>query len=497
MDKAEMQRKLLAIKDVSKSFSGVEVFSNFDFDLFAGEVHCICGENGAGKSTFIKILSGALQPDTGEIVIDGEKVDALAPHLSMELGIQTIYQENTLFRNLSVTENLFMGQEYTKRKFIVDKTLMQKKAAEVFAFLDWEVDTAAIINHLGVTEQKIVEIAKVLIQQAKVLIMDEPTAAFGKEEIEKLFVAIEKVKEKGMGIIYISHHMDEVFKLADRVTVIRDGRKINTYQAAGIDENTIIKDMVGRDASLFYKRERTPIGENLFKAEGLSGNGVFNISFDLKRGEIVGIAGVTGAGRTELAELIFGRVPKTAGRLYINGQPCTINSPAESIQNGMCLLTEDRKLTGLFLEQTVCYNTVIAHLSKNKALLVSPQHHDRVTHDFINKFKIRTQGGDQVAQFLSGGNQQKVILAKWFYTDADIFIFDEPTKGIDIGAKEDIYLFMVELLKQGKGIIMLSSDMPELIAMSDKVLVMRQGKIVGQLTNSELTEESILSLSLG
>lgn len=492
-----MQRKLLEIKDVSKSFSGVKVFSDFNFDLYSGEVHCICGENGAGKSTFIKILSGALQPDTGEIVIDGEKVDALAPHLSMELGIQTIYQENTLFQNLSVTENLFVGKEYTKSTFIVDKTLMQKKAAEVFDFLDWKVDTAAIVHYLGATEQKIVEIAKALIQQAKVLIMDEPTAALGKEEIDKLFVTIEKVKEQGVGIIYISHHMDEVFKLADRVTVIRDGHKINTYQAVGIDEDTIIKDMVGRDASLFYNRERTPIGETLLKVEGLSGNGVFNISFKLRRGEIVGIAGVTGAGRTELAELIFGRVPKSAGSLYINEQPCAINSPADSIQNGMCLLTEDRKLTGLFLEQTVSYNTVIAHLSKSKAALVSPQHHDRVTHDFINKFKIRTRGADQLAQFLSGGNQQKVILAKWFYTDADIFIFDEPTKGIDIGAKEDIYLFMVELLKQGKGIIMVSSDMPELIAMSDKVLVMRQGKVVGRLTDSELTEESILSLSLG
>jgi ribose transport system ATP-binding protein len=254
---------------------------------------------------------------------------------------------------------------------------------------------------------------------------------------------------------------------------------------------------VGRDASLFYNRERTPIGDTLLKVDGLSGNGVSNISFELKRGEVVGIAGVTGAGRTELAELIFGRVPKTAGSLHIKGQPCDINSPADSIQNGMCLLTEDRKLTGLFLEQTVCYNTVIAYLSKNKTPLISPKQQNRVATDFINKFKIRTLGADQITQFLSGGNQQKVILAKWFYTDADIFIFDEPTKGIDIGAKEDIYLFMVELLKQGKGIIMVSSDMPELIAMSDTIIVMRKGKTVGQLTNSELTEESILSLSLG
>lgn len=487
---------IFKMRGISKSFPGVTLFEGFDFDLRKGEIHCICGENGAGKSTLIKMLSGAYTPDKGEIYFNEKKVDNLNPRLAMRLGIQTIYQEHNLFPLLSVVENLFAGNEITTG-IIINKPKMVAKAQEILEYLHSNISPYDIVGQLGSGAQKTVEIARALLQESKVIILDEPTSSFSQKEINHLLNIIKKLAQGGQSIIYISHHLEEVFKIADRVTVIRDGQKVNTYDIGDLTEQVLIRDMVGRDVSLMYQRPRVPIGEIIFEARHLNGNGVKDVCLTVRRGELLGIAGMIGSGRTELAELLFGVKKADSGEIIIKGKRAKIKTPLSAITNNMCFITEDRQTTGLFLSHTLDRNIPIASYSKTKAPFAFPREDIRISKQYIDTLKIATPSVFQKVMFLSGGNQQKVVLAKWFTTEADIFIFDEPTRGIDVGAKEEIYKIIVDLLKQKKAIIMISSDMPELIAMSDRILVMRNGSIAGELQKDEISEENILKYSIG
>lgn len=487
---------LLQLIGICKAFPGVQALDNLSFALDRGEVHSLCGENGAGKSTIIKTLAGVHAPDSGQILIDGKPVTIDHPRTAKRLGISTIYQENSLFQNLSIAENIFVGQEIRKGRIFCDRTAMRHKVEELLDIFELRASAETPVHRLGSAEQKIIEILRALVMEAGILILDEPTAAFGKEETRRLFTVIGKLKREGLGIIYISHHLEEVFEISDRITCLRDGKVISSYPAREADEKRVIRDMVGRDASLFYKREAVPIGEVVFEAENLSGNGVQDISFQLKQGEILGIAGIAGAGRTELTELLFGAKPRQKGTIRKHGVEETFHDPKDAIRHGLCLITEERKLTGLFLHQDITDNTAIAKLSKDKKHLASPAALKKEARKFVDQFKIKTTGVGRMLGTLSGGNQQKVILAKWFKTDPDIYLFDEPTRGIDIGAREDIYAMMVELLKAGKAIIMVSSDLPELTALSDRILVMRKGRISGHLAKEEISETSVMELAL-
>jgi ribose transport system ATP-binding protein len=487
---------LLQLSGIGKAFPGVQALDNLSFALNRGEVHSLCGENGAGKSTIIKILAGVHAPDAGQVLIEGKAVIIDHPRTARNLGISTIYQENSLFQNLSVAENIFVGQEIRKGGIFCDRGAMLKKVDELLGIFELRATAKTPVHKLGSAEQKIIEILRALIMEARILILDEPTAAFGKEETRRLFAVIGKLKRDGLGVIYISHHLEEVFEISDRITCLRDGRVISSYQAREVDEKRVIRDMVGRDASLFYKREAVATGEIVFAAENLSGNGVQDISFHLKKGEILGIAGIAGAGRTELTELLFGAKPRQKGTIRKDGVERCFHNPKDAINHGMCLITEERKLTGLFLHQDITENTAIAKLSKDKKKLVAPATLKKEARRFVAQFKIKTTGVGKLLGTLSGGNQQKVILAKWFNTDPDIYLFDEPTRGIDIGAREDIYAMMVDLLKAGKSIIMVSSDLPELTALSDRILVMKKGRVSGQLAKGEISETSVMELAL-
>ena len=488
--------EILQLRNISKTFPGVRALQNISFDLKEGEVHCLCGENGAGKSTLIKILSGAYQPDEGgQILFEGRSV-ILSPHFAMNLGIQTIYQEHVVFETLSIVENIFTGSEIVHRG-ILQKNEMRRQTAEVLKYLKSNLSPDTKLGELSSGEQKTVEIAKGLVFKRRVIILDEPTASFSSVEIENLLDIIQTIKKTGLGIIYISHHLEEVFKIADRVTVLRDGRKVSAYAINGLTKDTLIKDMVGRDPSTFYRRERVPIGEVVFEARSVSGNGAKNISFVLRKGEILGIAGMAGSGRSELMNVLFGSARLDSGEIRIRGKAMKHGTPESAIRNKMCFITEDRQNTGLFLPQTIAQNVMIANLVNTHEFVVKQIDDWRTGEKFINQLNIKAKDSRTRVVNLSGGNQQKVVLGKWFNTNGEIFIFDEPTIGIDVGSKQEIYKVMVDLLKHGKAIIMVSSDMPEIISMSDRVLVMKNGQIAAELTTEQITEENILIHSIG
>jgi len=488
--------EILKLRNISKTFPGVLALQNISFDLSEGEVHCLCGENGAGKSTLIKILSGAYQPDEGgEIIFDGRKV-VLNPHLAIRMGIQTIYQEHVVFENLNIVENIFTGSEIARRG-LLQKREMRKQTVEVLKYLKSDLNPDMKMGELSSGEQKTVEIAKGLVFKRRVIILDEPTASFSSVEIDNLLDIIQTVKSSGLGIIYISHHLEEVFKVGDRVTVLRDGRKVSMYDLDGLTKTTLIKDMVGRDPSTFYQRESVPIGNVVFETRNVTGNGAQNISFILRRGEILGIAGMTGSGRSELMNVLFGSAPLDFGEILIHGKIVKHSSPKAAIKNKMCFITEDRQNTGLFLPQTIAQNVTVANLVNTREFVVREADDSRIGDRFVKLLKIKTNDSRSRVVNLSGGNQQKVVLAKWFNTNGDIFIFDEPTLGIDVGSKQEIYKVMVDLLKQGKAIIMVSSDMPEVISMSDRVIIMKSGEKVAELSADEVSEENILTYSIG
>ena len=487
----------LKMNQICKSYPGVQALNHVDFELRKGEVHALLGENGAGKSTLCKIIAGAQPMDSGEYYLFGERIEQLSPLEAKEKGIAMVYQEFNLVPYLKIYENLFLGKEMM-HGLNTDKKAMIKKTKEVFGRFGIEIDPEVRVCDLSNAYKQLVEIVKAILEDAKILCMDEPTAPLTTREVTILFELIESLKKEGVSIIYISHRLEELFKVSDRITVMRDGQYIKTIPTNETNKDELVKLMVGRELSDEYPRRNIEIGEEVLKVEHLSteNTGISDISFSLKKGEILGFAGLVGAGRTEVMRALFGIDKKSAGDIYRNGKRIEIKEPMDAIRNGISLVPEDRKGQGVSLTLPIRENISLVKLKALERLLsIDRKKEKRLAEEYIEALSIKTPGMEQLVKNLSGGNQQKVAIAKWLAMDSDIIILDEPTRGIDVGAKYEIYLLMNELVEKGKSLIMISSEMPELIGMSDRVLVMRSGKIMGELSKEEVTQEGILTLA--
>src|SRR5215213_5526163 len=490
---------VLEMHEIRKTFPGVVALDGVDFSLRRGEVHILLGENGAGKSTLMKILSGAYQKTAGRITLDGAEVEIRNPAHAQGLGIATIYQEFNLVPHLSVGENIFLGREPMRLPGLIDRRAVNRRASEVLNGLGLRLDPRRPVKGLRVAEQQMVEVAKALSLDARVLIMDEPTAALAEHEIKELFAAIRGLKEKGVSIVYISHRMEELFEIGDRVTVLRDGRSVGTFDVKETNKFELIRLMVNRDLTELFPKEHAERGEEVLRVEGLTTRGGLNgVSFSLHKGEVLGIAGLLGAGRTELARAIFGLDKLESGTVSIKGETRRIGSPRAAINAGLGFLTEDRKAQGLVLPLSVKDNLCLPSVDKFTSLgLVDAKRERRAAGRYVRELRIRTPGLDQKVVYLSGGNQQKVVLSKWLCSEAEVFIFDEPTRGVDVGAKAEIYQLMNRLAASGVAIIMISSELPEILGMSDRILVMRAGTVACEFTAAEATQEKILECALG
>jgi ribose transport system ATP-binding protein len=485
--------------DIIKSFPGVLALNKVNFDLNSGEVHALVGENGAGKSTLMKILSGAYQPNSGRIQLNGEEISIKSPRIAREAGIGIIYQEFNLIPHLSVAENLFLGQEPIGLAGFLDRKKTLHRTSQILQELGLTILPNTPVNQLSVAEQQMVEVAKTLLYQSKILIMDEPTSALSASEIDTLFNTIRQLRQKHVGIIYISHRLEELFQIADRLTVLRDGNSIGTYQVKEVNKQKLIKMMADRELTEYYPRIRPEQGSIVLKVSHLSITGKLkDINFHLKSGEILGIAGLLGAGRTELARAIFGLESIDSGTILINGHEIRIHSPQKAIQSGIGFLTEDRKQLGLVLKLSVKENISLPNLDKisRQGFLIWREEKDLAIR-FVHDLAIKTPNIHQKVNFLSGGNQQKVVLSKWIARHLDVLIFDEPTRGIDVASKVEIYQLMNRLTEQGVGIIMISSELPEILGMSDRILVMQDGRIVAEFDTLEADQEAILTKALG
>ncbi|KEH95321.1 D-ribose transporter ATP-binding protein [Clostridium botulinum C/D str. BKT12695] len=489
---------LLELKGVSKIFPGVKALDSVDLEILPGEVHGLIGENGAGKSTLIKILTGAYTNDIGKIFVDGKETNIQNPKHAMSMGINAIYQELNILEELSVVDNIFVGREIKKGK-ILDYGAMISKAKQVLGDLGQDIDPKSSIGTLGMGHQQMIEIAKALCVETRLLIMDEPTSSLSEREVRELMKTIRGLKQKGIAIIFISHRLPELFEICDRVTVMRDGKKIDTIDIENLDEEKLIKLMVGRELEQQFPKIETKIGEELLKVENLTKKDIFNnISFNVKRGEILGIAGLVGSGRTEVVRGIFGADTIDSGKIYIKGKEVRIKSPKDGMKHGMAFLTEDRKGQGLILENNLEFNMAITCYEKFKTgILVNLKKIKNSAQDNIKKLQISPPNPNFIAGKLSGGNQQKVVIGKWINTGAEIYIFDEPTRGIDVGAKVEVYNVMNELVSKGAAVIMISSEMPEVIGMSDRVIVMSEGNLTAEIPRRELTQENIMKAASG
>ncbi len=493
-----MSAQLLRMEGISKSFPGVKALSKVRLDLNYGEVLALVGENGAGKSTLMKILSGVYQKDEGEIYLEGNKVEIPNAKAAQEMGISIIHQELNLMPDLTVAQNIFIGREpRTGFNFFLKEKELNEKTAELLEKLNINLNPKETVSDLTVAKQQMVEIAKALSYNAKIIVMDEPTAALTESEIKTLFDLIENLKNKGVGIIYISHRMEELKVISDRITVMRDGQYIDTLYTKDTDMKKVISLMVGRHIQ-DESRPTTTVSkeaETVLEVKNLSTkNFLENISFTLKKGEILGFAGLMGAGRTEVARAIFGADKIDEGQIFINGKEVKINKPEDAVKHGIAYLSEDRKRYGLMLEMDVNSNILISSLSNyvNWLTFVNDSKGYVTSEEYVKSLKIKTPSIKQLAKNLSGGNQQKIVIAKWLAKNCDILIFDEPTRGIDVGAKTEIYQLLNELAQQGKSIIMISSELPEILRMSHRIIVMCEGRITGELTNEEASQEKIM-----
>lgn len=486
---------LLEMRGITKRFPGVTALDHVGFELEKGEVHVLLGENGAGKSTLIKMLSGAYQPDEGEILVDGEKVNISSSMDAQAMGISTIYQEFNLVPQLTVAENIFLGRQ--PRSFgIVNRNKMRKDARELLERIKVRVDADARVESLGVAQRQMVEIAKALSLDARILIMDEPTASLSGQEVGRLFEIIHGLQEDEVGVIFISHHLEEVTEIGDRVTVLRDGEYVDQVPAS-TDHSEFVRLMVGRDIEDQFPRRKPETGDVLLEAKNISQKGVLeDISFELRAGEVVGIAGIVGAGRTELAEAIFGSEPADSGEVWIGGETLKPGHPREAKNRGIGFITEDRQGEGIVPPLSVSENLGLAALGDNSSVgLVNRRKQRQQAKQMIEDLNIRTPSPQQEIRYLSGGNQQKVVIGKWLLNDSKILIMDEPTRGIDVGAKVEIYELINDLTENGAGILMISSELPEVLGMSDRVLVMSQGRITGELSAEEATQEKVMELA--
>jgi len=489
--------ELLRMENITKSFPGVKALSNVSLDLNTGEVHALCGENGAGKSTLMKVLSGVYHAEEGEIFINGEKVMIENTRRAHELGISIIFQEFNLCGHLSVADNIWLDRQPKNGPFVNDKQMFEKTKA-ILDDLGLTISPKALIRNLSVAEQQMVEIAKAISFNSRILVLDEPTAALTESEIDRLFSIIHKLKAKGVGMFYISHRLEELTRISDRVSVIRDGQYIGTrdYKDVTIDE--LVKMMVGRDLTDKFPLYQRKIGKLLFEARNVHNKRVNVDHIEVHAGEIVGLAGLMGAGRTELARAIFGADKTTSKEIFMDGKQIHINNIDVAIKNGIGYITEDRKRDGLALNMTVERNINLAHLPELiKGGFIDDIAAKKNALKFIKSLNIKTPSMNQKVGNLSGGNQQKIVLAKWLCNDIKVLIFDEPTRGIDVGAKFEVYELMNQLSDRGVAIIMISSELPEILGMSDRVLVMHGGKISGELSREEANQENILRLAAG
>jgi len=489
------QQPLLRVEHLSKSFPGVRALDDVDFEVYPGEILGFLGENGAGKSTLIKILSGIHHKDQGVIWFNGQTINPHTPHEAQALGISTIHQELALVPYLSVAENIFLNNEPRRALGLVDFRRMNRQAEELLRGLGAEIRGSQLIRELNVAAQQMVEIAKAVSHKASLILMDEPTSALSSREVDALFALMRRLKERGVAVVFVSHRLDEVRQIVDRVIIMRDSRRVGSLPIAEASEEKIIRMMVGRDVGLFPK-EAAPVGEPVLEVRRLSGqNGVRNISLTVRKGEIVGMAGLVGAGRTELARLICGVDSLSGGEILIEGRPVQIKSPADAVKHGIGWVPEDRKLHGLVLGMDVQENTTMAILQRISNLwgAVRQTEAKRISKHYIEALSIATPSLTQTVRNLSGGNQQKVVLAKWLSTEPKLLIMDEPTRGIDIGAKAEVHALMSQLAQRGIGILMISSEMPEIIGMSDRVIVMCQGRVTGEFVRGQLDQEAIMT----
>ncbi|WP_027626792.1 sugar ABC transporter ATP-binding protein [Clostridium lundense] len=496
----EVKKPLLEMIDISKSFPGVKALQNVNLKAYGGEVLALLGENGAGKSTLMKILSGVYKKDEGKVLIDGNEVNIGGIKDAENLGISIIHQELSLLSNLKIYENIFLGNEkYNGALRKLDKKYMKEKSKELLSKIGFNIKPDTLVKDLNVGEMQMIEIIKAISKDSKIIIMDEPTTALTDVETEKLFEVIERLKSQGIAIIYISHRMDEIFKICDRVTVLRDGKYIGDAIVKEVTKDDLISMMVGRKLEEQFPYRKEKEGEVLLKVENLCYKGkVKNVSFHVKEGEILGVAGLMGSGRTEAAKTIFGEYKKSSGDIYIEGKKVNIKSPKDAIDNGIAYLSEDRKKEGLVLNMSVRENMSICNLKKyeNSLKRINRVQELEEVNTYIKKLSVKTPSPAQIIKNLSGGNQQKAIIAKWIMISPKVLIIDEPTKGIDVGAKKEIYEVLNELKKMGKAIIMISSDMPEILGVSDRVIVMSEGKISGELSREEATQENIMKYAV-
>ncbi|MBP5595834.1 MAG: sugar ABC transporter ATP-binding protein [Pseudobutyrivibrio sp.] len=493
-----MGEVILTMNDIDKSFPGVHALDHVHFDVNRGEVHALMGENGAGKSTLMKVLTGIYTKDSGTIEFEGKEVEFHNAREAQDAGVVIVHQELNMVGHLTVAQNIFIGREF-KKGFKIDDKKMNEEAAKLFKRLNIDIDPTATMSDLTVGKQQMCEIAKAISHEAKVIVFDEPSAALTESEIAELFKIIRDLRDQQLGIVYISHRMDEIKVITDRVTVMRDGGYVGTLITKDCTKDDIINMMVGR---VIYEEPKTkslvpddaPV---VLKVEHLNaGKMVRDVSFELRKGEILGFSGLMGAGRTETARAIFGADPKESGDIYINGKKVEINSPEDAVKNGIGYLSEDRKRFGIVVQKTIAENSTLATLEKYmKGIFINKKKENEVTQKYVDSLATKTPSIDQLVVNLSGGNQQKVVIAKWLVRDSEILIFDEPTRGIDVGAKNEIYKLMNRLAAEGKSIIMISSEMTEILRMSDRIIVMCEGKVTGEIGIEEVSQEKIMNMA--
>lgn len=488
---------LLRVSGVRKAFPGVQALKQVAFDLRPGEVHALVGENGAGKSTLIKILTGVHHADAGEVLLDGRPIEFSSPQQARQAGIAAIHQELALIPAMTVAANLFLGREPTRRG-LVDRKQERQRAREVFKRLGVDFDADTRVDRLTVAQQQLLEIARALLVEARIIVMDEPTAALTPREVERLFVILRELVSRQIGIIFISHRLDEVFAIADRITVLRDGETVVTAPASELSRRRLIEYMVGRPLDEEFPKVAPTGGKVRLEVSNLTGAAVHDVTFAARGGEVLGIAGLMGSGRTEVARLIFGADRKSGGEILLDGRRLDIAAPRDAIAHGISLLTEDRKSEGLILVASANDNFALSNLARWSKLSFINRRHERSRFEHHRQLlSIRVSSPEQRAAFLSGGNQQKLLVARWLERDAQVIIFDEPTRGIDVGAKYEMYLVIRQLAAQGKVVIVISSELPEILAISDRILVMRRGRLAGEISDvTRATQEDVMVLSV-
>ena len=495
-----MGETALEMKNITKTFPGVKALDSVCFKVRKGEIHAIVGENGAGKSTLMKVLNGVYQADSGQIFLNGQEVKIRNINEAQELGISLIFQENNLIPQLSVAENFFLGQLPKTKIGLIDWKRMENEARSIFTQLNYEIDPKEMVVNLSAADKQMVEVARAISKNAKIIIMDEPTSSLTDVEIENLFAIIRNLKKNGTTIIFISHKMEEIFAIADSVSIQRDGQMIHTAPISELTADRIVELMVGRSVDTEFPARKSEIGDVVLEARNLCRkNLIYDVSFSLHKGEILGFAGLVGAGRTELAETIFGEGRLSSGEIFLHGKKVSIRNTSQAIKASIGMLTEERKETGLALGATVRNNIIISKLKKvclGGGLWISRRKANEAAGRYVEELRIKTPSIHQTAYNLSGGNQQKIAIAKWLFSDADILIFDEPTRGIDVGAKHEIYNIMNRLAGEGKSIIFISSELPELMGMSDRIVVMHEGHKKGELSKDEFSSEGIMKLAV-